>query len=204
MKHVKVSFDALRRMDSATRKIITIMRDYGARRDMIRQSYRDHNNFGCSAMTMELEILRQGSKAKTARYRFELEQAYKDFCHDLDNAILPDGRTIDAGDAALLQNDLLRTSSELRALQNRYEGNRAMLRMIEDYARRHKWEGFQSYNFDDVHYLREFAEDRLNMARAVADGYEGQAVSYNAAYFEKHLDAEADYKEWAGDRISFT
>ena len=203
MKHVKVSFDPLRRMDTATRKIIAEMKNYAARRDAIRQSYRDSGTFGCSAMTAELELLRQTSKARTAPHRFEIESAYQDFTHALDDVMLPDGRSIDVGDAALLEHNLLRTTSELRALQRRYEGNTAMLRMIDDYAKRHKWDGFESYKFDDAHYLREFAEDRLDMARAIADGYEGQTVNYNASYFEKHLDAEADYKEWAGDRIRF-
>lgn len=202
MKHLKVSFDALKRMDTATRKVIELQRAYAAQRDAIRHHHRDFGTFGCAEMTHELNAVNLVAAGKCAPYRAAIEQAYREFLTALDDAVLPDGGKISANDLALLQNKLIRTPSELRALQRRHEGNLAMQRAIEDYAERQSWGGFagNTESYYDSRYIREFAEDRHKLAQSVVEGFDGEnVVHYGAIYFEKHVDAEADYKSWADE-----
>jgi len=204
MKHVKVSFDPLKRMDAAARRIVEIQKGYGVRADELRKYYRGQGTFGCSAMTARLQELQQEANSKCAPFLFAIDDEYRAYITALDDALLPDGSKIHGGDAALIEHRLIQTPSELQALGRRHADNPVMLRMINDYARQRGWDPAPVPQYDN-HFLREFGEERHALARTVADGYRGQEAHYGAAYFEKHTDVEQDYKDWAAENadISF-
>lgn len=192
VRNLSVNFKML---DELSRIAVEAAKDHRAANKAINDveaAHKFNGTYGSAEMKYRVDALKAQRSQRVMEHQQNAKTAYDAFCKHLLEISSPHGEAINEGDAMLLQSKLIRNAAELETLQAKYLEfeNEAMLRMIENYAKEQKWEGFTVLtNYKAV------ADFGKRLYKTTTDAIQANDpdASYAAQYMAKHTDSALDF-----------
>lgn len=190
VRKLPVNFKLLDNFNAIATKACNDTRKKQADIRNVEDMHRYNGTYGCSAMVDRIQNIELEYSAARAESWNNLQKAYDAFKEHLADIASPHAEDINDGDAMLLRDRLIRNEAELERLYAKHSGNETMRRMIEQYAKDRKWDGFEAFTNYDT--LAAFADARFKMAQDAIISKDPDS-SYSAMFMAKHVDSALDF-----------